>query len=175
MINKNIFFGLVIAFSVTLIDQVSKLSIIAIFRPENIIETPFFSTMRIKVFSILDFVLTWNRGTCFGIGNNDGKYNVLFFSILTLIIGYILIAWMSKTTNRLILLSLGLIIGGAIGNVIDRLRFGAVVDFLYVHILAFDWWPVFNIADSSVCIGAGFLVFDSIYKKKNSNINVDDT
>lgn len=168
---KSVLFGLAVAVVVALLDQLSKWSILATFRPEGVMETPFVSALRIEVLPILDFVLTWNRGVSFGVGNRGGDYNVLFFSGLAVIIGGFLIAWMAKTTDRLMLSSLGLIVGGAIGNVADRLRFGAVVDFLYVHIGAFDWWPVFNVADSAVCIGAGFLVFDSLFAKRDSNMN----
>jgi signal peptidase II len=168
---KSVFFGLVIAIVVTLLDQLSKWSILAAFRPEGVVGTPFSSPLRIKVLPILDFVLTWNRGVSFGMGNGGGDYNVLIFSGLSVIIGGFLIAWMAKTSDRLILLSLGLVLGGAIGNVVDRLHFGAVVDFLYAHAGAFDWWPVFNVADSAVCLGAGLLVFDSLFAKRDSNMN----
>lgn len=164
-------FGLSIALASAIVDQASKWAILAYFRPEGVAETPFSSPLRIDVLPILDFVLTWNRGVSFGMGNDAGRYNVLIFTALAVFIGAFLVSWMAKTSRRLVLFSLGLIVGGAIGNVIDRLRFGAVVDFLYVHIGAFDWWPVFNVADSAVCIGAGFLVFDSLFAKRDSNMN----
>ena len=168
---KSLLFGLVIAIVVALLDQVSKWSILAAFRPEGVVGTPFSSAMRVPVLPVLDFVLTWNRGVSFGMGNNGGGYNVLFFTGLAVIIGAFLISWMAKTGDRLVLVALGLVVGGALGNVVDRLRFGAVVDFLYVHVGAFDWWPVFNVADSAVCIGAGLLVFDSLFAKRDSNMN----
>lgn len=168
---KSVFFGLGVALVVAVLDQLSKWSILVAFRPEGVTGTPFSSYLRIDVLPILDFVLTWNRGVSFGMGNGNGDYNVLFFSGLAVIIGAMLVSWMAKTTDRLVLTSLGLIVGGAIGNVVDRLRFGAVVDFLYVHIGAFDWWPVFNVADSAVCVGAGLLVFDSLFAKRDSNMN----
>ncbi len=168
---KSVLFGLGVAVVVALLDQFSKWKILVAFRPDGVTGTPFSSFLRIDVLPILDFVLTWNRGVSFGMGNDAGGYNVLFFTGLAVIIGAMLVAWMARTTDRLVLLSLGLIVGGAIGNVIDRLRFGAVVDFLYVHIGAFDWWPVFNVADSAVCIGAALLVFDSLFAKRDSNMN----
>jgi signal peptidase II len=164
-------FGLSIAVVVALLDQFSKWSILAAFRPEGVVGTPFLSSTRVEALPILDFVLTWNRGVSFGMGNSVGDYNVLFFTGLAVIIGGFLIVWMAKTSDRLLLLSLGLVVGGALGNVVDRLRFGAVVDFLYVHVGAFDWWPIFNVADSAVCIGAGLLVFDSLFAKRDSNMN----
>ncbi|PKU22040.1 signal peptidase II [Telmatospirillum siberiense] len=164
-------FGLAVALFTAILDQASKWTILDLFRPEGVSGTPFSSPLRIEALPILDFVLTWNRGVSFGMGNDGGHYNVLIFTALAVLIGGFLVAWMAKTANPLILASLGLIVGGAVGNVIDRLRFGAVVDFLYVHIGAFDWWPVFNVADSAVCIGAGFLVFDSLFAKRDSNMN----
>jgi signal peptidase II len=168
---RSVSFGLIVAVVVALLDQASKWSILDSFRPEGVVGTPFSSMLRIEVLPILDFVLTWNRGVSFGVGNGAGDYNVLVFSGLAVAIGGFLVAWMAKTTDRLVLLSLGLVVGGAIGNVVDRLRFGAVVDFLYVHVGAFDWWPVFNVADSAVCIGAALLVFDSLFAKRESNMN----
>jgi signal peptidase II len=67
--------------------------------------------------------------------------------------------------------ALGLVTGGAIGNCIDRARFGAVEDFIYVHIGAFDWWPVFNVADSAICVGAAVMVFDSLFDRSLSHKN----
>lgn len=168
---RSVLFGLIIAIAVAMLDQLSKWSILGVFRPQGVTGAPFSSMLRIDVLPFLDFVLTWNRGVSFGMGNAGGDYNVLVFSGLAVVIGVFLIAWMAKTTDRLVLLSLGLVVGGAIGNVVDRLRFGAVVDFLYVHVGAFDWWPVFNVADSAVCIGAGLLAFDSLFAKRDSNMN----
>ncbi|HXP95329.1 MAG TPA: signal peptidase II [Telmatospirillum sp.] len=170
-IRKSLLFGLAIAVVVALLDQVSKWSILAHFRPEGVVGTPFSSSMRLEALPILDFVLTWNRGVSFGVGNNGGDYNVIFFTGLSVVICGFLLAWMAKTRDRLVLTSLGLVVGGALGNVVDRLRFGAVVDFLYVHIGAFDWWPIFNVADSAVCIGAALLVFDSLFAARDSNMN----
>lgn len=167
----SLIFGLAVALVAAILDQASKWAILDAFRPEGVTGTPFSSPLRIETLPVLDLVLTWNRGVSFGMGNDGGSYNVLIFTVLALVIGGFLVAWMAKTDNRMILASLGLIVGGAIGNVIDRLRFGAVVDFLYVHIGSFDWWPVFNVADSAVCIGAGFLVFDSLFAKRDSNMN----
>jgi signal peptidase II len=168
---KNLLFGVAIAIVVALLDQASKGWVLVAFRPEGVVGTPFSSFLRIEVLPILDFVLTWNRGVSFGMGNGGGDYNVLVFSGLSVAIGGFLVAWMARTSDRLVLFSLGLVVGGALGNVVDRLRFGAVVDFLYVHIGAFDWWPVFNVADSAVCIGAGLLVLDSLFAKRDSNMN----
>lgn len=168
---KGLRFGMSVAVLVAILDQLSKWSILAAFRPPGVVETPFAALGRINALPFLDFVLTWNRGVSFGISNNHGPYNALLFTLLAAVIGLFLVGWMGRTANRLVLLALGLVVGGAIGNVVDRLRFGAVVDFLYVHIGAFDWWPAFNVADSAICVGAGLLVFDSLFGKRDSNKN----
>jgi signal peptidase II len=168
---KSLAFGLAIAALAAILDQASKFGILARFRPEGVTETPFLVPTRVTVLPILDFVLTWNRGVSFGLGNTPGSHNVLVFTALAVIIGAFLVGWMARTSDRLVLAALGLVVGGALGNVVDRLRFGAVVDFLYVHVGAFDWWPAFNVADSAVCVGAGLLVFDSLFAKRDSNMN----
>jgi signal peptidase II len=168
---KSLGFGLTIAALVALIDQAAKWSILASFRPPGVDTTPFSAANRVVVLPILDFVLTWNRGVSFGVGNNGGAYNALFFAGLSVVIAAVLVGWMAKARSRLVLLALGLVVGGAVGNAIDRLRFGAVVDFIYVHVGAFNWWPAMNLADWAISVGAALLVFDSLYAKRDSNKN----
>lgn len=163
--------GFFVALLGLVLDQASKLAILAAFRPAGVTETPFFSPVRLEVAPFLDFVLTWNRGVSFGVGNNGGAYNVAIFTALAVAIGAGLVRWMARTGQWHVLVALGLVLGGAAGNVIDRLRFGAVVDFLYVHIGAFNWWPIFNVADCAVCVGAAILVFDSLFARRDSNMN----
>ncbi|HIJ38833.1 MAG TPA: signal peptidase II [Rhodospirillaceae bacterium] len=164
--------GLGIALLAAVLDQVSKLMILAHFRPPDLLETPFASGERVVVLPILDFVLSWNSGVSFGFGNTHGPYNALIFTALALVISGFLVQWMGRAERWTALLAMGLVVGGAAGNVLDRLRFGAVVDFLYVHIGAFDWWPAFNLADSAICIGAGLLMFDSLFADPLSHKNM---
>jgi signal peptidase II len=168
---RSLRFGLIIALVVAGLDQLTKWSILACFRPPGVAETPFRAPGHIEAMPILDLVLTWNRGVSFGLGNSDGAYNAVLFTLLAVVVGGFLITWMARTTDRWILLSLGLVVGGALGNAVDRLRFGAVVDFLYVHVGAFDWWPAFNLADSAICVGAALLVLDSLFAKRESTKN----
>jgi signal peptidase II len=93
------------------------------------------------------------------------------FTALALIVAAYLVWMMAKERRPLALVAQGLIVGGALGNVLDRLRFGAVVDFLYVHIGAFDWWPAFNIADSAISIGAALWVLESLFASRDSHMN----
>jgi signal peptidase II len=76
--------------------------------------------------------------------------------------------WLYKAETRVTALALGLIIGGALGNVIDRVQFGAVVDFLDFHMMGYHW-PAFNVADSGICIGAAMLILESLFQPGKSS------
>ena len=163
--------GLSLAAVVAVADQLSKWSILRAFRPEGASETPFHTAQSIHALPILELVLTWNYGVSFGMGNTPGGWNAIVFTALAAAIAALLLSWLVKSPGRLVQAAIGLVIGGAFGNVIDRLRFGAVVDFLYVHVGPFDWWPAFNVADSAICVGATLLVFDSLFAKRDSHKN----
>jgi signal peptidase II len=78
---------------------------------------------------------------------------------LAVVIG--LLFWLRRSENAMMAIGLGLVIGGALGNVIDRLRYGAVVDFLDFHLAGWHW-PAFNLADAGICVGAGLIVVDGL-------------
>jgi signal peptidase II len=145
--------GYLIAIGVSLIDQGMKWWIL-----NNIMQPP----RIIPLTSFFNLVLTWNNGISFGLFNNNGDYNALILSILALAIVIFLHFWLIKAETNYIAIGLGLIIGGALGNVIDRLIHGAVIDFLDFYISSFHW-PAFNVADSCITIGAVILIFDSLF------------
>lgn len=155
--------GLGIAVLIAILDQASKAYVLMLLAPPGNPEPPFAGTGSIPVLPFLDLVLAWNRGISFGMGNTGAWWTVWVFSILALAIGAYLVWTMAHSQTRLLVVAQGLVVGGAIGNVSDRLRLGAVVDFLYVHIGAFDWWPAFNLADSAICIGAGLWILSSLF------------
>ena len=149
--------GLAVAAIVVILDQLSKAVILlhfagSAFAVERV--TPFFS-----------LVLTYNRGMSFGLFNtipgSGAGPNALLFSLAAAAIVAGLIYWLSRVTSALLAVAIGLIIGGAIGNVIDRLRLGAVVDFLDFHI-GFWHWPAFNVADSAICVGVAAMLLDGL-------------
>lgn len=119
----------------------------------------------IEVTSFFNLVLVWNNGVSFGLFNTDSPYNQWVLSALAILICGGLLLWMRKETDRFVVVALACIIGGALGNVVDRLRFGAVTDFLDFHAGGYHW-PAFNIADAGVVIGAMLLVFDSLFPAK---------
>ncbi|MHC8510097.1 MAG: signal peptidase II [Rhodospirillales bacterium] len=144
--------ALVLAGAVIAADQISKIVMMRVLDGASpaIEVTPFFN-----------LVTAWNRGVSFGLFNSEGPWNAVIFSVLAAVIVLVLLVWLFRGAESLTAAAIGLIIGGAAGNVIDRLRFGAVFDFLDVH--AFGWhWPAFNIADAAITIGALALVWDGL-------------
>lgn len=108
-----------------------------------------------------NLVMAWNTGVSFSMFNNLGGAGVYILSAFSLLVIGFLLYWLTREKSLLMQLSLGLVIGGAAGNVIDRVRIGAVFDFLDVHIGSHHW-PAFNLADSFICIGAVLIVCDGI-------------
>jgi len=163
--------GLGLAAAIIILDQLSKWWVVErLMRPEGVEGTPFFTPFKVRLAPFFDLVMTWNRGVSFGIGNNSGPWNALILSGLALVIVVAMVVWLRKAEGRLMPLALGGIIGGALGNVIDRARFGAVADFLDIHVGAYHW-PAFNLADSAITVGAVFLVVDSLFAKRVSTKN----
>ena len=122
-----------------------------------------------EITGFLNFVMVWNTGISFGLfsDNTDmekSRMLALVFIALSLTVALALIVWLAVTRTRLLAAALSLIVGGAIANVIDRVRFGAVADFVDVHAAGFHW-PAFNLADSCIAIGALFLVIDTLTSK----------
>lgn len=137
-------FGLLVAFGVILFDQITKLWVLQAFAPgEALPVTPFFN-----------LVLVFNPGAAFSFLADHAGWQRWFFTLIALVIsGWIVWQLRSLRPRTLYSLGLALIMGGALGNLIDRLWLGMVVDFIDLH--AAGWhWPAFNVADSAVCVGA---------------------
>ena len=105
-----------------------------------------------------------NYGISFGM-LNALPHGQWILSIVALIIVGILLIWLRKAKERLVALALSLIIGGAVGNIIDRIRLGAVSDFLDFHFSGYHW-PAFNAADSFICIGVAILLYENFIHKE---------
>ena len=143
---------------VIVLDQISKYWILEIFR------LPAKGTVEVLPFFSLSMV--WNRGVSFGLLQAEGlvRWGLATFS---LIVAIALAVWARKVQRPLLSVALGLVIGGAIGNLIDRVRFGAVADFLDFSRLYFPW--VFNVADSAITIGVILLILDSLRPQASQN------
>lgn len=116
----------------------------------------------IPVTDFFNLVLVWNRGVSFGLFSDGDPSQRWILIGVALAVTTALTVWLWRADRWPVALALGLVIGGALGNVIDRLRFGAVADFLDFHVAGFHW-PAFNLADSAITVGVVLLVLDSLF------------
>ncbi len=147
-------FGLIVAAVVILLDQLTKWWILEVVMqpiPHVVEVTPFFN-----------LVMAWNTGVSFGTFGSSHAFMPYVLSAVALAIVVALVMWLRQADRRYVALALGMVIGGAIGNVIDRFRFGAVADFLDFHIGGWHFWA-FNVADSGISVGVALLVLDGLF------------
>lgn len=147
--------GVLLALAVLVLDQISKLWVLAIFQGGEVLPvTPFFN-----------WVLVYNPGAAFSFLAGAGGWQKWFFLVLALAVSaWVIHSLRQPETTFLLGNALSLIMGGALGNAIDRLAYGAVVDFLDFHWQGLHW-PAFNLADAAICLGAFLLVWDQFSKK----------
>jgi signal peptidase II len=148
--------GLVVAAATALADQALKLWVLFVFDLAD--------RGRVRVAPFLDLVLVWNKGISYGLFQQRGPYGQWVLLALTAVAVVLLWTWLARSTSRLMVLSLALIIGGALGNAIDRVAYGAVADFVLLHLTTtsfrFEWY-VFNLADAAIVAGVAGLLYDS--------------
>ncbi|HYC05322.1 MAG TPA: signal peptidase II [Azospirillaceae bacterium] len=119
----------------------------------------------ITVTPFFNLVMAWNRGVSFGMFAHEAEIMPYVLIAVALAIVGVMVVWLRRTDRVFQAVAIGAVIGGAIGNVIDRLRFGAVADFLDVH--AAGWhWPAFNVADSFICVGVAMLLWDGFRSER---------
>lgn len=109
----------------------------------------------------LNIKLSWNKGVTFGLFNDFGENSAYIFVGIAAVILLLLLNWLRRADTLYAGLGLGLVMGGAIGNVIDRVRYGAVVDFLDFHLFGYHWYT-FNLADSAIVIGVFLLMLEQL-------------
>lgn len=165
-------FGLLLAAAVVALDQLTKWLVLELgrFSPPGCLETGY-GCGRIELGSVFDLSMVWNRGVSFGLLRADSDLVRWGLVAAMLAIAGVFASWLRTADRRLTGMALGLVVGGALGNVIDRARFGAVVDFLDFSGPWFGWtvggWPVgfpwvFNVADASISVGAVLLAADML-------------
>jgi signal peptidase II len=123
----------------------------------------FFLFERVHLSPLLDIILTYNTGAAFSMLADASGWQRWVFMVLALGVSVALIVWMRRlaaATHGLIACGLALIVGGALGNLIDRVRLGHVIDFIYPH-WGLHYFPAFNVADSAITVGAGLLLLDA--------------
>ena len=115
----------------------------------------------VQLLPVLNLTMVWNQGVTFGLFHQDGGAGPWLLAGVALAVVVALTMWMRKAERPLVACALGAIAGGAVGNVIDRIRFGAVVDFIHAH--AWGWsWYVFNVADAAIVCGVAVLILDGL-------------
>ncbi|MGB0749594.1 MAG: signal peptidase II [Magnetospiraceae bacterium] len=147
--------GLLLAIGIMIADQATKWGILHLFAN---------GPRTIEILPFLNIVLVWNTGVSFGLFSSGERWILIG---LVCLIAAGLTFWLFRIDRRPLALAVGSVIGGAIGNVIDRIVHGAVVDFVDIYVG--DWhWPAFNVADSAIVIGAGLLLLDSLFAEDKS-------
>ncbi len=151
--------GMSVALLVLVLDQISKWVVTAV-----VMVPP----RTIPVMPSFNLTLVYNPGVSFGQMDWLGPWAL---SGLAIAISAGLALWLRKAETTLLATALGVVIGGAIGNVIDRMRFGAVVDFLDFYIPGTDWphWPAFNVADSAIVVGVGLIILEGLIAERSKN------
>lgn len=145
---------------VTLVlDQLSKQLVLSRF---------FYDYKSIEVTSFFNIILAANKGVSFGLFAADSPYGVWALIAVAACISLLLTVWIWQGETRFAGFCFGLILGGALGNVIDRLYYGAVIDFLDFHLLGYHWYT-FNIADCGIVIGTVLLICQTLFSVKNDN------
>lgn len=159
---KNIkVFGFSIALLTLIFDQASKQAVLSWFLDghHQIEVTPFFN-----------IILSANKGISFGMLAAGSTQGVWALIAVACCISFLLSLWIWQAESWFSNICFGLILGGALGNIIDRLIYGAVIDFLDFHVFGYHWYT-FNIADCGIVIGAALLVCQLLFTAKNSNDN----
>ncbi len=121
-----------------------------------------------------NLTLTYNEGAAFSFLSDAGGWQRWFFTALAIVVAAILVAWLKRLTpaDKGSAIALALIIGGALGNLIDRLLYGHVIDFIQWYYKSY-YWPSFNIADSAITVGATLLILVSLFDQRDSGSHHD--
>lgn len=154
---RQVWFWYAIAFAVMLLDQLSKFWVSAhLTYGEPVVFTSFFN-----------FTLLHNHGAAFSFLAGQGGWQRWFFAVLAIVVSVALLIWISRSAlqNKLESFALAFILGGALGNLYDRIHLGYVVDFIVVHYQE-NFWPAFNLADSAITLGALILIAQMLFMKE---------
>lgn len=155
--------GMGLATLVFVLDQISKWVVL------NHLMIP---PRTLPVTSFFNIVLAWNRGISFGLLSTSNPYAPWLLAIIAFGFIAVLVLWIWQAETKMMTAAFGLVLGGAVGNLSDRLRFGAVTDFLDFHVLGYHWYT-FNIADSAIVLGVALILLEylkEVWSKKITNM-----
>ncbi len=147
--------GLAILAAVVIADQLTKLWVL---------HSTALAAGPLRLTPFMDIVLVWNRGISYGLFQAEGAGRWILVG-LTVVATVALAVWFARARHPLVAYGLAAIIGGAIGNLIDRLAYGAVVDFVHLHAFGYSWY-VFNVADAAIVLGVAALLIDGFLVKR---------
>jgi signal peptidase II len=165
--------GLGLALVILIVDQVTKWWMLrGVFGLEGQIAAGMLAP-RLEVTGFLNFTLVWNYGVSFGMFSAESAALRWGLTAFAVVISLALIVWMARTERRWLALGLGLIVGGALGNAIDRVLYGAVADFLDFHAFGTHFW-VFNVADAAITLGVVAIVVDSLFSGEQASAKSRD-
>lgn len=143
---------------ILILDQLSKWWILYVF------DLPAQGVVELLPF--LNFVMVWNQGISFGLFPAESDGTRWFLVGVTALISVGVVVWMRRAETRLAMVALALVLGGAVGNIIDRATYGAVADFVQLHAMGYSFY-VFNVADAAISIGVALLLLDAILSGRN--------
>jgi signal peptidase II len=140
------------------------IAIILDFVSKQLAETYLIFAQPVYVLPVFDLTLLYNRGAAFSFLANESGWQRWFFTFIAIGVSAVLTVWLMKLkpNEKLLSIALALVIGGAIGNLYDRLAYGHVIDFIHLH-WDNNYFPAFNIADSAISLGAAMLLFESLF------------
>jgi signal peptidase II len=153
--NKLCRIGGALALIVVLLDQASKQWVLTGLKLRDL------PGGHLELSPIMDFTFVWNRGVSFGLFQAESMVGRVLLSLFVLAVVVLMVFWLRKVDNKVLASALGLIIGGALGNLVDRVRFGKVVDFINFSDIHFVW--VFNVADAAINIGVFLILLEVIF------------
>jgi signal peptidase II len=149
--------GVATALVTLVLDQVTKLYTMFVY------DLPVREPVRVTPF--MDLIVVWNHGISYGLFQQSTELGRWVLVAVSLAAALALSIWIRRARGKLLAASLGLIVGGAIGNAIDRVAYGAVFDFIHLHVGSFSWY-VFNVADAAIVAGVVGLLYDSFVLEK---------
>jgi len=152
---RNLILVLALALVIYAADQISKYWILSIF------DLP--ARGSVAVLPFFNLTMVWNTGITFGLFRADGWLGRLVLDGVALAIVGLLLNWLRQDPSRLVVIAIGLIAGGAAGNLHDRIAYGAVADFLHFHLYGYSWY-VFNVADASIVCGGIAIAADALFQ-----------
>jgi len=146
--------GITLGLAILIADQLSKYWVLKTLSDGHVA----------RILPVLNFVLLWNHGITFGILNGDGGITWVILAAIAIAVVAGLTAWLWTSKYLTTTLAVGAIAGGAIGNITDRLRYGAVVDFIQAHLGAYSFY-VFNVGDSAIVCGVAVLMAENLFRQ----------